>query len=203
MLIFKKNTKPLYFVHIPRTGGRYLKELFINNKYIISHDFFSDYFYGKEVPHLQYPFYGKFTNYGKINQFTIVRDPIDRFVSMFCANLIIHNITLNKKILTNKSLLFKFLEDNINKINFKSNWFLPQHHFINCNCKIWKLEEGLDNKFYEWMKFNFKIILKIKNINKNMYLQKYDFYKKIKLNKKTKEFIKEFYKYDYKLLDYK
>jgi len=202
MLIFKNNIKPLYFIHIPRTAGRYLRELFVKNKYIVNHCNFAEFFYGKEIPHLQYPFYSKFTHYGKINQFTIVRNPIDRFISMFCANLIRCNITLNKKMLNNKFLLFKYLEDNINNINFSTNWFLPQHHFINHNCKIWKLEDGLDNKFYKWMKSNFKIEFKIKNISEYP-KDKYDFYKKIKLNKKTKEFIKEFYKYDYKLLNYK
>jgi hypothetical protein len=203
MLIFKNNIDPLYFIHIPRTAGRYLRELFVNNEYIINHCNFGELLYGKEIPHLQYPFYSKFTNYGKINQFTIVRNPVDRFISMFCANLIKDNLILNKKMLNNKFLLFKFLENNINYVNFNTNWFLPQHHFINYNCKIWKLENGLDNKFYKWMESNFKVKFKIKNINKNKYSTEYDFYKKIKLNKKTKEFIKEFYKHDYKLLDYK
>ena len=53
------------------------------------------------------------------------------------------------------------------------------------------------------MESNFKVKFKIKNINKNKYSTEYDFYKKIKLNKKTIRYIKEFYKHDYKLLNYK
>jgi len=203
MLIYHKDIDPLYFIHIPRTGGRYLRELFINNQYIVNHWHFGEYHNNIVVPHLQYPYYSKFTNYGKIKQFTLIRNPIDRFVSMFCAGIIKDNHTLDKnKILNNKRLLFEFIENNINSLNSHTNWFLPQHHFINYNCKIWKLEDGLDNNFYKWMEINFKVKFKIKNIYNN-YSTKYDVYKKIKLSKKTIGYIKEFYKHDYKLLGYK
>jgi|688.fasta_scaffold516572_2 hypothetical protein len=205
MLIFKNNINPLYFIHIPRTAGRYLRELFRNNnEYTVTDIEYSELFHGKQIPHLQYPLYNEFTNYGKINQFTIVRNPIDRFISMFCAVILKEKYIFNQnKVLNNKNLLFNFIEDTMSNLSFSSNWFLPQHHFINHSCKIWKLEDGFNDKFYKWMKSNFKVEFKIKNINKNQHRVEYDFYKKIKLNKKTKEFIKEFYKYDYKLLDYK
>jgi hypothetical protein len=123
---------------------------------------------------------------------------------MFCAVILKEKYIFNQnKVLNNKNLLFNFIEDTMSNLSFSSNWFLPQHHFINHSCKIWKLEDGFNDKFYKWMKSNFKVEFKIKNINKNQHRVEYDFYKKIKLNKKTKEFIKEFYKYDYKLLDYK
>jgi hypothetical protein len=203
MLIYHKDIDPLYFIHIPRTGGRYLRELFIKNQYIVNHWNFNEYFFNKVVPHLQYPYYSKFTNYGKIKQFTLVRNPVDRFVSMFCAGIIKDKLVLNKnKILNNKNLLFEFIENNINNINSHTNWFLPQHHFLNNNCKIWKIENGLGNKFYKWMETSFKIKFKNKDIRNN-YKTDYDFNKKIKLGKKTIEYIKEFYKHDYKLLDYK
>jgi len=200
VLILKKNTKPLYFVHIPRTGGRYLRELFFKNNYILNHWNFNERYRNIEVPHLQYPYYNKFTHHGKIEQFTIVRNPVDRFISMFFAGIVKDNINVDKnKILNNKNFLFEYIEKNIFS-NSHSNWFLPQHHFINHNCKIWKIENGLDYKFFKWIKVNFNINLKIKKVE---YRVNYDFYKKNKLNKKTINYIKEFYKNDYKLLGYK
>jgi hypothetical protein len=83
MLISKKNIKPLYFVHIPRTGGRYIRDLFENNNFLLNFYDFREYFMNKEIPHLHYPLYSKFTNYGEIPQFTIVRNPLNRFISMF------------------------------------------------------------------------------------------------------------------------
>jgi hypothetical protein len=122
---------------------------------------------------------------------------------MFYSVILKDNLLIDEvKILNNKSLLFEFIENNINNLNLHTNWFLPQHHFLNNNCKIWKIENGLENKFYRWMKKNFKI--KLKTIDKNInYKTNYDLYEKIKLSKKTIEYIKEFYKNDYKLLDYK
>ena len=203
MLIFKEKINPLYFVHIPRTGGRYLRELFLKNNYIVNHWRFDEYHNNIVVPHLQYPYYSKFTNHGKIKQFTLVRNPGDRFVSMFCSGIVKDNLLIDEdKILNNKSLLFEFIENNINNLNSHTNWFLPQHHFLNNNCKIWKIENGLGKKFYKWMETSFKIKFKSKTIVNN-YKTDYDFNKKIKLNKKTIGYIKEFYKHDYKLLSYK
>ncbi len=203
MLIFKEKINPLYFVHIPRTGGRYLRELFLNNGYILNHTDFNLYYNNITVPHLHYPYYNKFSNNGKIKQFTFVRNPVDRFISMFCAVVIKDNLLIDEdKILNNKNLLFDFIENNINVTNSHTNWFLPQHHFLNNNCKIWKIENGLEKNFFKWLETNFKIKFKTKDI-KNDYRTEYDFYKKIKLNKKTIEYIKEFYKHDHKLLGYK
>ena len=39
MLIHHKDIDPVYFIHIPRTGGRYLRELFIKNKYMLGEEF--------------------------------------------------------------------------------------------------------------------------------------------------------------------
>jgi hypothetical protein len=206
MLIFKNNIDPLYFIHIPRTGGRYIRDLFWKNNFLINFYRHDEHFMGKEIPHLHYPFYNKFTNFGKIPQFTIVRNPITRFISTFFASIKKDDLNIDvNEIFQSKNNFEKFIFQQLSKINYHTNWFLPQVNFINSSCKIWKFENGLDNKFYKWMESNFKVKFKIKNINKSKYsiVTEYDFYKKIKLNKKTKEFIKEFYKHDYKLLNYK
>ena len=205
MLIFKKNIKPLYFVHIPRTGGRYLRELFIKNKFTVNFHNHNEYCYGKEIPHLNFPYYLKFSNYGSIPQFTVVRHPITRFISLLSSSIKKDNTNINiEEILNNKNLFFNFINKQILETNFNTNWFLPQVYFINSNCKIWKYENGFEKPFFKWLKKEFNINLKNKKIPLNSRIKlHYDFSKKIKLNKQTIKYIKEFYKHDYKLLDYK
>lgn len=202
MLIFKKNIKPVFFIHIPRTGGRYVSELFIKNKFIFNFWRYNEFFENKSIPHLSYPQYLKFSNNGNIDQFTIVRNPIDRFKSMVSASIIKDSLNIDiNNILNNKNLLFKFIDKQISSINYHVNWFLPQHYFLNYKCKIWKYEKGFKKKFYKWMFDNFKISFDITNVD---YLKpEYDSYQKIKISKKTKLFLKEYYKLDFKILNYK
>lgn len=203
MLILKKKLKPIYFIHIPRTGGRFLRELLSVNNYILNFSNFAHKFLNKEVPHLHYPYYHYFNNYNNISQFLIVRNPIDRFMSMFNASIIKDDLNVNiDKILNNKKLFYKYIHEQITTINYHTNWFLPQYFFINSKCKIWKYENGLGLDFFKWLKKEFKININEKNIV-NDYKQKYDDYKKIKINKKTKLFIKEYYQLDFKLFNYK
>lgn len=202
MLIFKKNIKPLYFVHIPRTGGRYIRDLFWNNNFLLNFYGYNEHFMGKEIPHLHYPFYNKFTNYGQIPQFTIIRNPIDRFISMFYSSILKDNLNINvNEIFKNKNNFEKFIFQQITQINYHTNWFLPQVNFINSSCKIWKFESGFGINFYKWLEKNFNI--KIKNNSFKYDKLNYDFYKKNKLPKKSMNLIRNFYKQDFATFKYR
>ena len=202
MLIFKKNIKPLYFVHIPRTGGRYLRDLFWNNNFLLNFYEYNQHFIDKEIPHLHYPFYNKFTNYGQIPQFTIIRNPIDRFISMFYSSIVKDKLCINvDKIFKNKSNFERFIFEQITQINYCTNWFLPQVNFINSSCKIWKFEDGFGVNFFKWLKKNFKI--KIKNNVFDYQKLNYDFCKKNKLPNNSIDLIKNFYKLDFITFKYK
>jgi hypothetical protein len=202
MLIFKTKTKPLYFIHIPRTGGRYIRDLFLNNNFLINFYRYDEHFMGKEIPHLHYPFYNKFTNFGKIPQFTIVRNPVTRFISTFFASIKKDYLNINvNEIFENKNNFEKFMFQQFSEINYNTNWFLPQVNFINSSCKIWKFEDGFGVDFFKWLKKNFKIEIKDNGFEyKKLH---YDFYKKNKLPNKSIDLIKNFYKQDFKLFKYK
>ena len=49
--------KNIYFVHVPRTGGRYITNLFKINKHEVSLDAFNTKWKNKEIGHLTYPDY--------------------------------------------------------------------------------------------------------------------------------------------------
>jgi hypothetical protein len=201
MLIFKENINPIYFVHIPRTGGRYVRELFLKNNYSMNFFRYEEKFLNKEIPHLHYPYYNKFTDNGKIPQFTIIRNPVDRFISMIHTFSKKDDSEFNvEEILKDEKLLFNFINEQIMYFNYSTNWFLPQFHFINPNCKIWKYEDGLGKEFYKWLRDTFNIDITDENVT---YEKSYfDEYKKIELKKETIEYIKKYYEYDYKIFNY-
>jgi hypothetical protein len=204
MLILKKNNNPIFFIHIPRTGGRYLRELFIKNKFIVNFWKHNEYFYNKEIPHLNFPYYLKFSNNGIIPQFTIVRNPITRFISLLSSSIKKDNIKINiEEVLNDETLLFNFLNKQILETNFKTNWFLPQYFFINPKCKIWKYENGFNLNFFTWLKKEFKIKIENKKIIETNFKTDYDNYKKIKISKKTNFYLKKYYQLDYKIFNYK
>ena len=48
MLILKKKLKPVYFIHIPRTGGRFIREILRTNNYTLNFGDFSHKYLNKE-----------------------------------------------------------------------------------------------------------------------------------------------------------
>jgi len=188
-----------FYVHIPRTGGRYITFLFKNNKYKCKFFQFNNYLQDPlkkliEIPHLEYPYYEPLYNFKNVHKFTVVRDPLDRFISMLsCLNLKENEINT---IFKNYDNFNEFV--NIKITNNKSNWFVPQVKFIGYETKIWKFEDSLDQNFEKWLKnmysFNFK------NHKFEYHRLDYDHNTKIVLNKKQKSYIKKYYYQDYKIL---
>lgn len=83
MLYENKNTSVLH-VHIPRTGGRWCVELLRANEYVMSdpHLANSHLFDQNEIEFLHESDSNYRLLYGdEIPSFTVVRDPIDRFIS--------------------------------------------------------------------------------------------------------------------------
>ena len=95
--------KSIYFVHIPRTGGRYIKELIkFNNHICILGDYVQ--WNNKEVSHLCFPDYEVFLNFLECQKFTVVRNPIDRFVSAINSDVRLNEQTIDKMLMNQESL---------------------------------------------------------------------------------------------------
>jgi hypothetical protein len=184
------------FIHIPRTGGRFLHESLSLNNYHLTHIDFNKSFKEKEVPHLTYPEYEQHTYYRYPEKFCIVRDPVDRFISMISDTWMVDEKKIDK--MFKDQTYFNEVIDHISLHNV-GNWFVPQINFINHKTKIWRFEDKLDSKFINWLtdNFNIKIIIKadkVKWINSNT--------NKITLNDKQVGYIKDYYYKDYKILNY-
>lgn len=211
MLIYNKTTKSsVYFIHIPRTGGRFIREIFKsdNNYQMLFHTYNRTY-KNQQVPHLIYPDYldldkfamkydKKINFYTKIDikntpHFTIVRNPFDKFKSEIKSNLK-NQDDINFLIQYDKNKLIKLLNENI--ANTTSNWFISQSSFISPQTKIWKYENGIGVEFVKWIKneFNFDI----KNINVEYEMFPYD-WTNVNLDplEEIRPIIEEIYKDDY------
>ena len=111
----------IQFRHIPRTGGRFLYNLFLkNNQKCVDHNFDMS-FNNVEIPHLNALqtncFYLKM-----FDNFTVVRNPLDRFISCLATSNTVDK-KLIKKMFENKTNFFT----TVNKLRQQSitnNWFL-------------------------------------------------------------------------------
>ncbi len=188
----------VYFVHIPRTGGRYITELFRSNNYNLNFDNFDATIVIKdrglaELPHLSYPHYTRLFKETNIKCFTVVRDPVTRFAS----HLQDKRVDL-ENIFHNKDTFLEFV--NTNAMSNMSNWYLPQVNFITKNTMLWKYENGLTQDFIDWLHKNFGFTFEKTNVD---YQKSKDYDEgKIILNEKQISFIKEYYYQDYKILGY-
>ena len=185
--------KDIYFVHIPRTGGRYVHRLLNENNYTVTVGF-NNFFKQKEIAHLSYPDYEIYLNFMRCVKFTIVRNPLDRFISAISNDIAMNERTL-EKILSNQESLNNHLNNTI--FNDSSNWYTPQINFLNKEVKIYRFENSLGPVFNKWLTDNLNL-----KITKE-YHDKYDYSERLfSLTEKQKDYVKNYYYKDYKLLDY-
>jgi len=204
MGIFKQDNNKCYFIHIPRTGGRYISQLFEFNEVECSYHKINEYqARGIDSTHLHYPLYNHFLKVKDIPHITIVRNPLDKFYSCIKNMHFIHKIDYNK-FMTSWDKFYDFVTIQIEIQSYHNNWFLPQHKFISNKTHIWKYENGFGKNFVEWIFEKTKI--KLTNIDDIKYdefageFQKNN--KSYRLNKNIEKYVQIFYKQDYELFDY-
>jgi len=200
MAIFKQNDNVCYFIHIPRTGGRYVSSLFENSmniecKYHRIHEYRIK---GIDVTHLHYPLYDLYLNVGDIPHITVVRNPFDKLNSCINNMCKLHGIDYNN-IITYDSFL-EFINLEINAQSYHNNWFLPQHKFISSKTHVWKYEWGFGKNFKKWVYNKTNIEINLNDVNYKKFKGETD--EKYKLNSNIKKYVKKFYKEDYKMFKY-
>ena len=222
--IHTKTNKKIFFIHIPRTAGRFLDQNLIKNNYSVQHHLTKKILTNKnkiknyvwtpsqrkniitskgiqvckkkdiEFAHADYLIYNKWENIKNIPHITIVRNPIDKFFS-------------------GSSKLLKFFNqshlenlDNFNKeiTYWTDNWFKPQNEFISSSTHIWKYENGFGQSFCDWVTniLGNTFFIYTKDYDKECY----DNPKTDPRLKKTKLLlnnIKTFYKKDFEIFGYK
>ena len=175
----KDTGKRFFFIHIPKTAGRFLQQNFINNNFEPEQNIWN-WIDGIETAHFHRELYQKHLNIKDIKHVTIVRDPLQRYLSLKT-----HNYPDSK------------------------NWLRPQVDYVTEETNIWKFEHGFDEKFSTWLSEVLETHIKIKELDSDytynekgqkLFLEYKDpNYKKIESTDEIVNHVKSFYQEDYKL----
>ena len=175
----KDTGKRFFFIHIPKTAGRFLQENFKLNGFEPEQNIW-DWIDGIETAHFHRELYQKHLNIKDIKHVTIVRDPLQRYLSLKT-----HNYPDSE------------------------NWLRPQVDYVTEETNIWKFEDGFDEKFSTWLSDVLETHIKIQELDSDhtyndkgqrLFLEYKDpNYEKIESTDEIVNHVKSFYQEDYKL----
>ena len=177
------------YIHIPRTGGKFLKEslskaLNVDLPHGIDKDF------DIEGMHLHYPLYLEDAD---LEYFTVIRDPFERLTSL----IKIHYMFYEKNIfdlIKLKKYFFLFIENHRKDYSVRNNWYRPQVDFIHSKTKIWHYSLGYGEKFNLWFKEQFNISLSLIETSKTKEYTNIDITQEML---SLREYCYEYYEKDY------
>jgi hypothetical protein len=201
MSFYTKDNKTIFFSHIPKTGGSSV------NSFLISNTGYNRTFWGgyngnnislhhrhaKDEELLK-----EKNNYNIIYQFTIIRNPVERFFSEFFMRQHHHNKTCEDF----HNFVLRITKEYVKNQNLSDNHIRPQYEFIHDNMDIYKFGEW--DKLIKNLSTIDEVFLKdMVHINHSTNLKNSTEFIKKELGWKPKEetinIIKEFYNEDYKL----
>ena len=155
MPTFKHSSgKRVFFAHIPRTAGRFVEANLSKNgfKWDDAHldngKGIMSIVNGFEVAHYHRDHYMKYLDTKDIPHFSIVRNPIDRFIS---ASIYIKRFCGDKAQQggEDKNSFLYVLKSIPHRQSI--NWYRPQIDFLRSDTHIWKFEDGFGEDFVSWL----------------------------------------------------
>ena len=157
--------KRFLFVHIPRTGGRFIEVNLEKNGWEVEpidqygiphyqHSFIED----CEIAHFHRDLYEKYCDIEGIEQIAVVRNPVDKFFSASTYLITVYGKEIQEK-----------LEDYDEMVSIIENfpmsetlsWWRPQVDFVTDTTHIWKFEDGLGTDFGDWVSDKLKVPFEI------------------------------------------
>tara|TARA_R100001163_G_C5062636_1_gene199757 strand:- start:2210 stop:2854 length:645 start_codon:yes stop_codon:yes gene_type:complete len=195
VVTYPNPTKRFLFVHIPRTAGRFLEENFKENGFEAEQILWKS-VDGIEVAHFHNELYLKhFDDLGSIPHFTVVRNPVDRFMS--CSIFLTRMYGDDIQEAMEDPMMFGSMLQNF-PLTQAVNWFRPQIDFLTDDTNIWKFEDGFGSDFDEWM----SEILGVEYTTKDVQYEKlaYGETKKLEKTAKLVNNIMSLYRKDYEYL---
>lgn len=164
----------IYVPHPPRTGGRFLRHLLIENNWIHYYTNHDAIYKGQELPHCDLSRYQDFIDIDKVKILGVVRNPLDRYISIL-------------------SILKNYDGKELERWKY-SNCFTPQSDFFPENSYIWKFEDGFNKNFISWLEnllqTNLPIVPHVPKMD-------FDNFQKIKSTLELETFCSVFYRQDY------
>ena len=148
----------VFFAHIPRTAGRYVDaNLLWRNNFtwdelpLDTGNGVMTTLHGAEIAHWHKDIYEEHLNVKDIPNFSIVRNPVDRFIS---GSVYLKRLYGNdsQELFEDENLFFSMIA-NIPMMDpsFSANWFRSQIDFMTDRTKIWKYEDGMGDNFVSWL----------------------------------------------------
>ena len=150
-----KSGKRFLFVHIPRTGGRFIEVNLEKNGWEVEpidyygiphyqHSFIDD----CEIAHFHRELYEKHCEIEGLEQIAVIRNPIDKFFSASTYLVTVYGQEVKER-----------LEDYDEMVSIIKNfpmaetlsWWRPQVDFLTEKTHLWKFEKGLGRDFGEWI----------------------------------------------------
>jgi len=195
VVTYPNPTKRFLFVHIPRTAGRFLEENFKENGFEAEQILWKS-VDGIEIAHFHNELYLKhFDDLGSIPHFTIVRNPVDRFMS--CSIFLTRMYGDDIQEAMEDPMMFGSMLQNF-PLTQAVNWFRPQIDFLTDDTNIWKFEDGFGSDFDEWI----SEILGVEYTTKDVPYEKlaYGETKKLEKTDKLVNNIMSLYRKDYEYL---
>jgi len=144
---FSKPAKRFLYIHIPRTAGRFLQMNHRHNGFELDNVLMLPP-KGLELNHLHTELYEKYYDVSNIPHITVVRNPIDRFIS--CSIFLIRMYGDDIQDMMEDPMMFSSMIQNF-PLDQGINWFRPQMDFITSETNIWKFEDGFGKDFDEWI----------------------------------------------------
>lgn len=184
-MILTDDEHEVCFLHIPRTGGRYIANLLVDNGYDYAKGFPGSgyrtiYFQGKELLHLNLQ---EETALARLcdrelpqRRFTVIRNPVDKFISF--SNVyysFVQPIGIDWKQLEDYELFSSTMDKfgYLRKTNddthlltmgirtLNNNAYIDQREFIDDSVSVWKYEDGLGQEFVDWLNNDVKLNVKL------------------------------------------
>ena len=174
----KETGERFFFIHIPRTAGRFLQENIRQNGFESEQNIWGT-IDGVEITHLHREMYEEHLEVKGIPHISVVRDPLERYISL--------------KSYTNTV--------------YPKGWFRPSVEYVTENTHIWYFEDGLGDDFSSWISSILKIKFIVTELKSNytynqlgqkLILEYMDSnYQKNEKTFEDVEYVKDFYKLDY------
>ena len=212
MPIFRTTNKDILFIHVPKAGGTSVEKFFYANRFTV---LFIDNTENK-TQHLnslnnltkcspQHMHGDLLKSYFELSKFSsifmMVRHPVERIVSEYNFRMKIAKIEKKQNIEIN-SWINEAIQAYSSNPYIRDNHIRPQWHFLLDNCKVFKLEDGMNSTWVESVekycniKFNIREVrvffssgLPTKDIG-------------MKLSNSTFDLICKFYEKDFEIFKY-
>ena len=191
-MLYTKGNENIFFIHVPRTAGRFFKELLLVNGFRQkggSRE--EDTIDGIPIMHVHLDYLKKNKDYVENKKFCIIRNPYERFRSILRYSK--GNLEVNKNNIILKNNI------NFNKTVFLT-WTRPQVEFVSEDTVIWKYEKGLKNNLCKFIKDEFNIDINYSKVTYDKSPE--DFTDKIVLTENHIEFVNKYYKKDFLKFNY-